>query len=112
MNDKKAKRVQKRIHDFQDCFRILEKWKIRFDYESEDKGRCYHNSKKRTAVIYDWGKKRMPKDYLLHEILHICQAEMWSLGWEDREIEEEMFIQDLCRMIIWYWRQSQRKGKA
>ena len=67
---------------------------------------CNHgfiNGKKR-AVIYDlpsWdGVEGTPKDYIFHELLHLCMAAVMHATKKERREAEETLVQDLCKILI------------
>jgi len=73
-------------------FRVLKDWQIELDSKSIYKGQVNLNPKTKKAVIYDW-EGNAPKDFLLHEILHIVFRA------SDTREKEELSIQDLCKII-------------
>ena len=75
-------------------FRILKDWNIKFEKNSIYKGQVNYNPEIKVAVIYDWPNKNRPKDYYLHEVLHIA----FRVAENSRE-KQELFIQDLCKLI-------------
>ena len=96
---------QIKIDQLHKRFRILKNWKIKYhEPNKHDQQRTGIYCNKQKAVIYGWPKreKREPKDFLIHEILHIAAN---ALVWIDRrhhkawkEMEEE-FVQDVCSLI-------------
>jgi hypothetical protein len=74
---------------------------IRIDYNDDEyKGKCWGAAKTKTAFIYAWGKGKRPKDYIFHEILHLCQKEIvYGRNRKSKREKEEIYIQDLCQII-------------
>ena len=92
--------LQDQINHIRRYFRVLEGWEIHFNKESKCKCQCVANPKTKTAVIYDcdWNGGEVPKDYVLHELLHICLREIHhEKGFKKKK--EELFIQDLCDLL-------------
>jgi hypothetical protein len=89
--------VTKLIKKYQPLFRILKDWKIKY----EDDGKYYDQcgtsyGKIRKASIYPVSMETDMDDYVYHEILHICQAELRKGKYPEKREKEEMFVQDLC----------------
>ena len=85
-------------------FRVLDSWRFYFAPKSEYKGQAHVHYKKKTCTIYDlpsWnGKKGMPKDYILHEVLHVAQrAVTGHRKHKDKMEAEELFVQDICDVV-------------
>ena len=86
---------QKIIKELKNKFRVLKNWNIKIDSNSRYKGQTNFNSKTKKAVIYDWeNESETPKDFFLHEILHIVFVA------SNTRKKEELFIQDLCRFFL------------
>lgn len=93
---------KKEIKKLQKCFRCLHGWKIKYDPLSEDKAKCTFNIFLKKAIIYAYGRKRVPKDYYLHEVLHCAVGALRSLDRRYRKqirTAEEEFVQDVC--YVW-----------
>ena len=88
------------IEYWQSKFRILQGYDIEYDNKSEYKGQTSLGTKKKRAVIYAYGRGRAPKDYIFHEIQHICLAEIRKgkgcSKYSVRREKEEKYVQDLC----------------
>lgn len=79
-------------------FRILDGWNISLDRRSRYKGQTNINAAKRTAVIYDWPPgEAVPRDFYLHEVLHIVLRAGYGSGNLGRD---EQVIRDLCRVFV------------
>jgi len=78
-------------------FRVLDGWKISYDPDPKYKGECAINLDTKSAGVYGWPVcgGPMPSDYPLHEVLHIAYRAAVEAGREG----EELFVQDLCRLI-------------
>jgi len=91
---------QEEIDYWKSQFRIISDWKIKYDNGCEYTGQTATGPKIKEATIYSYGKGRPPKDYVFHEILHVCQAEIQrgegSENYLIRKEKEEKYIQDLC----------------
>jgi hypothetical protein len=77
-------------------FRVLNSWTVTYDPTVMYKNGCEWNKETKRAAIYGWGGiGPQPKDYLLHEVLHIA----FHAATADDKALEEMFVRDLCRII-------------
>lgn len=93
---KHLKDPQSEIDYWQSKFRILKDWKIRYQPDEKYKREVCHSFKNKKAGITDWGRGRPAKDYIFHEMLHICQCEISNTKeYYDRRELEELYIQDL-----------------
>ncbi len=83
-------------------FRILRDWKIEYDTKSIYKAQVAVNAEKKTAVIFDWEGRPRPKDYFLHEVLHIVFYAVSYSRKIDKSAKqtEEMCVQDLCAQFM------------
>lgn len=81
-------------------FRILNKWKIEYIDDGKYYDQCCTHHRKRIAGIYPISVETDIDDYVLHEILHICQKELRKGKYMDRREKEELFVQDLCQIIF------------
>jgi hypothetical protein len=91
----------KELNYWKSKFRILDKWNIRLLDDDAYTGMCGFNIKTKAADIYPWGDNKEAEDYILHELLHICMAELRSLkSYKKKREAEELFVQDLCSIII------------
>lgn len=71
-------------------------WTIEYDIDGDYKGQCVVNTDQKHAVIYAWPKgKKCPKDYFLHEVIHIVFSA--TDGCYERE---EIAIRDMCKYIV------------
>ena len=84
------------IPKYQGLFRILEKWDIKYDDTDIYGDQCHTSPTKRIAVIYPVTVETDIDDYVYHEMLHICQAELRRGDYKKKREKEEMFVQDLC----------------
>jgi len=100
MDKLKNKLIIKLIPKYQNMFRILDKWKIVYEDDGVYGDQCCHNGTKRIATIYPVTVKTDMDDYVLHELLHICQCELRKKSkYLVKRKKEEMFIQDICKII-------------
>jgi len=95
----RVERARKEIAFWQSKFRLLEGWSIEFDSTSEYKDQC--SIGKKEATIYDSSERRLPREYIFHEITHIA----WSVVRESRVYHlkrenEEVMVQDLCKIVF------------
>lgn len=84
-------------------FRILKDWNISLceDEDSEYTGQCCQNTKTKMAEIFPWGEGEEEKDYIFHELVHICMADIRDKKpYKKRRESEELFVQDLCTIIF------------
>lgn len=98
---------KKQIEYWQSKFRILQDWKIEYILGTGRYCSVTKNVKLRKAYIYPF-RGRPPKDYFLHEIIHLCVAEIKNgpcdkvyYGMVDSSAyeKEEIFVQDLCQIM-------------
>jgi hypothetical protein len=87
------------IKKYQSLFRILEKWKIEYHDDGKYYDQCATHSIKREAWIFPVTVHTDYDDYVFHEILHICQREIRKGKYADRREKEELFVQDLCKIM-------------
>ena len=85
----------KKIKELQKKFRVLHDWDIGYEAHSVYSSQCCHNPTTKMATIYKFGKKKVPPDYFLHEILHIAFAAV-----RDNKETEEMLVQDICSFLL------------
>ena len=77
--------------------RILAGWTIVYDPKDKTKARVWIDHKRKRAVIFAFGKRKVPADYILHEMLHVCcRAVKHS---KDCYYREELLVQALCDLI-------------
>jgi len=102
----KKETPRQKIYRIKRAFRILKDWQIKYNDNVPYQGQCVINSDAQAATIYAWNTKiyapeAIPKDYIFHEILHICQAELCKRHptYQIAREKEEMYIQDLCKFI-------------
>ena len=79
-------------------FRILSDWDIRLipDADCTDKVIIRQS---RVARICRPSGDACPRDYVLHELLHIALTELRYSTPEDRGVKEEILIQDICGLV-------------
>ena len=87
------------IKKYQSMFRILTKWKIEYIDDGTYYDQCATHSTKRIAGIYPVSVNTDFDDYVFHEILHICQTEIRRGRYKDKREKEELFVQDLCKIM-------------
>lgn len=96
-----VREAEAEIQKWQDTFRVLSDWDIRYEPNETYFGQCCRNGAEKLAVIYSWGNLTpQPDDYILHEMLHIayCAANILRHVPEGCEQGEEMFVQDICKI--------------
>ena len=83
-------------------FRILKDWKIAVEADGEYKGQVHINVIDKVAIICPWElDSEQPKNYILHELLHVClRAIICNMSISGRRKAEEEFVQDLCSLIM------------
>lgn len=78
-------------------FRVLENWSITYKEDNRRKNKCYWDRRKKEAFIYPLTIDVDPTHYVIHELLHICQAAKRGKGWKETE---EVYVQDMTEMIF------------
>jgi hypothetical protein len=80
-------------------FRILSNWTITLNSHPKGKytDRVNWNNKDKVANIFPLTKGVDFEDYILHEILHICQAELNRGSIKEKREKEELYIIDLTK---------------
>lgn len=91
----------KDLYHWKRKFRILKDWNIELVNYDNYTGTCGINNETKYAEIFPWGEGIEEKDYLLHELIHICISHIESRKtYKERRTAEELFVQDLCLLII------------
>jgi len=98
--------MQNKIDKIKSHFRLLKKWKIWYAPATENEQAivAYSSNHKRTAIIYGFGKPKIPKDYYLHEVLHCALKELLDIDRrKPKELREaeELLVQDICKIIYY-----------
>jgi hypothetical protein len=76
---------------------VLKGWTIHYNTRSRTKRKVVMDWKRKRATVYAFGKRKVPTDYALHEVLHACiRAVETAKDWSWRE---ELFIRALCALI-------------
>jgi hypothetical protein len=90
--------VKKDIEKWRRRFRhILKGWTINYDPKDKTKAKVWIDHKHKSAIIFAFGKRKVPADYVLHEMLHVCfRAVKHSKDWVWRE---ELLVRELCNLI-------------
>ena len=99
---KRDKRALHEIHFYSGIFEdILRDWDIHWKGLGRRRAQCRIDPQRRQAIIADWHKGRpMPRDYILHEILHICVGAVLTAGSKKKTINaEENFVSTLAGVI-------------
>ena len=100
-----TKRDQRALHEisfyrgiFED---VLSDWDIYWKGLGRRRAQCRIDPKRRQAVIADWHKgKPMPRDYILHEMLHICIGAVLAASSKKKMIKaEENLVSTLAGVI-------------
>jgi len=78
---------------------ILKGWTVRFNSTSKHKAKVWINEKTKQAIIYEWGKGKIPSDFILHELLHVAFRSIHNKKKKEYKYCEEMLIQYLCYRI-------------
>lgn len=93
-----------KIKALQRKFKALHNWNIRYRRASKDMRAivCIH-PKKRDAVIYGYGAKTVPQDFVFHELMHCAIREVIRMDKrkkkQQREAEEEL-IRNICKIKL------------
>lgn len=92
------------IRKYKNAFRVLKKWNIRSCAATKDcRAMVSIHPKKRSAVVYGYGRRNAPKDYYLHEVLHCAIREVTRTDKrrvkEQRDAEEKL-VQDICKLVF------------
>ena len=98
------KEPREQIRYWKKQLRVLKSWRIYFAPKAIYKGQCCVNEEKKRCTIYDlpdWdGKKGMPEDYILHELLHVAWREVKSKKkYKEKREAEETLVQDICSIM-------------
>jgi hypothetical protein len=94
-------RALKEISYWKPRLRLLDRWSIDFYKESPYTGQCSFGVENKEGAIYDWGKGRMPKDYIFHELLHMAMAVVRESKTDsERRENEEILVQDLSQVML------------
>ena len=108
---KHSRNPQNEINYWQSKFRILRGWQIEYDNTSQYKREVTRAKNKRLATIYGWGVGHPSKDYIFHEVLHLCQYEIRDAkDYKDRRELEEMYIQDVCKVFRKLFKEKDIRG--
>lgn len=86
------------MRDIISIFRVLKGWKVSLVPAGKHEARTWISSKKKRAIIYNF-RGQAPKDFILHEVLHIVLATLESLDKRSPKIvaeNDEIIVQDLC----------------
>lgn len=82
----------------QKSFRILRGWLITYGDIGDGRFSMSETIRvSKTAHIYPYAGPRTPRDYLLHEVLHIAMHALRSS--RGRALDYENMVVDLCRII-------------
>lgn len=79
-------------------FRILSNWDIRFIPNADCADRVIIRQS-RVARICRPSGDQCPRDYVLHELLHLALTELRYGDPRDRVAKEESLIQDICALV-------------
>lgn len=92
--------IEEQIEFLKTHLRVLDGWKIEYNQTLINKTQCEWDVDKKQATIYRFGRKgRTPKDYILHEMIHIALASIFK-GKTKKEMKvEQEFIRALCGLI-------------
>ncbi len=94
------KKNLKDIRMYKRHFAVLKGWKIRYRPNEPMVACCTISSKTNYAEIYKWGKGTQPKDYIIHEMLHIVLAANRRVkGWLSVKQMEEETVRSICGII-------------
>jgi hypothetical protein len=93
--------INKLIAEYKQLFRILKDWEIKFEDDNHYYDQCCSNKNKK-AVIYPVSMETNMSDYVYHELLHICQADLRRGSHSERREKEELFVMDLCKIFEKY----------
>jgi hypothetical protein len=92
-----------KLKSIQKKFRILKDWKISESKSKKFFAQCNINHKKKVGDIFQYGEGNVPKDYLIHEMLHFSIRALWSMDKrkpKEMRLAEENLVQDICKLIL------------
>ena len=89
---------EERIKELRKDLRLLKDWDITVSRDEIYKGQITTNPKKKKACLYEWEGNDEPEDFLVHEMLHLCIRSLFRSN--DQYEDEEILIQDICRIIF------------
>ena len=93
----------KEISRMKKHFRCLNWWKISYKRASKEGRASICSPLAGRAILYGYGRKRIPKDFYLHEILHCAIRDLLSLDKRYRKQmfkAEEQLVQDICKVKV------------
>lgn len=85
---------------YKNHFRIISDWSITLEAHPKGKytDRVNWNNRTKIANIFPLTKDYDFENYIFHEILHVCQAELNRGSIKEKREKEEIFVVDLCRL--------------
>ena len=92
-------KYEERIQQIAKKFRILRGWSIGYCQRGRYRGQSVVHTNIRGLLIYPFGKRKMPRDYFLHEILHAALQALLATPIKEQREAEECLVQDICH--IW-----------
>jgi len=95
-------------------FRILRDWKIENKKaDAKNQAMVHISPKGKEATIYSFGIRPVPKDFRLHEYLHIALRALNRMKRNSKEYlqAEEKLVQDICRIKLSQLKERQKGDK-
>lgn len=81
-------------------FRTLQGWTIKYDENHKSANKCFWDKNKKEAIICPLTIDNVnPVHYVIHELLHVCQAAKRVKEWKQAE---EIYVQDMTEIIFEY----------
>lgn len=95
------KSMNKELIRLKNSFGLLRNWRIRLVKHKKYAAEVSFDEEHRKAVIYAWpSNTEQPKDFLLHEILHLALRELDCRNKAGTGYEaEEQLVQDICKLF-------------
>jgi hypothetical protein len=95
---------EKEIKFWKKHFKILKNWKIYYQSGGKHQAQCLTLVETKKALICSFGKKKMPEDYIFHEMLHIAikasRLNDDKINYKIRSKNEEQLVRDLSRILV------------
>ena len=89
--------IQK-LNEIKNKFRILSDWVIDIDNTGDYFGQVSISPTEKKAVLYPWHNSEEPKDFLIHELLHVAMRAFDRSPEETKHELEELLVQDICQL--------------
>lgn len=98
----KQQRAELRNYRGREPFKsLLKGWRVVYAKQEDGPNACvYINKKSKKAYVCPYGGSNVPKDYVLHELLHIAFAILRTLPEKEAVWHEERLIRFICDKIL------------